>query len=514
MIAGAAAVDRRRDLHARVLVAVDDRQVIVIGSGPPGATAAHFLARAGIATTVLEAGSENSDLGLTVRVKGIAVVRWSRRQLLRRNDAVSFSGSPDTELFEELAPGGLSNHWSCAVPRFSEHDFRDAERAGERQTWPVRYADLAPWYDQVEPLLSIAGGAADHAQVPAGRVGRIWELWPDWEPLAARAHEQGRDILPLPYTYGGATTVTVGGNVFNAFVRLVRPLWKAGRVRVKFDARALRLEWSRDKRAVTAVIYRDMKTGRDERIPCGAVVVAAGAINSARILLESTSDEFPAGLGNTEGVLGAYLHDHPLAKLVLDLGTAVPIHPPLYISRPALERTEPLYAGAGAQWSGTPLVVKSLLTRGRRRDTGFSIFGTMAPSPENRVSLDGTRRSDGTAGMVIAIRHPPESQRLLEQTRDQFVELFSQAGLAPQVRVFKVEVAGNANHYGGTVRMHRSARYGMLDGWSRMHAARNVVVADSSAFTTGPEKNPVLTSMTLAARGADRLARDLRTGSL
>src|SRR4051794_25421054 len=238
-------------------------------------------------------------------------MRWNRRQLSRRRDAVSFADNPDTELFEELAPGGLSNHWSCAVPRFSEHDFRDGERAGESQTWPVGYPDLAPWYDQVEPLLQIAGSTTDYGQVPAGRVQRAWKLWPDWAELASRARAQGRDVLPLPYTYGGATTATPAGNVFNAYVRLVKPAWKSGRLKVKFDARALRLEWSREKRAVTAVIYRDMKTGRDERMPCGAVVVSAGAINSARILLESTADEFPAGLGNTEGVLGAYLHDHP-----------------------------------------------------------------------------------------------------------------------------------------------------------------------------------------------------------
>jgi choline dehydrogenase-like flavoprotein len=61
--------------------------------------------------------------------------------------------------------------------------------------------------------------------------------------------------------------------------------------------------------------------------------------------------------------------------------------------------------------------------------------------------------------------------------------------------------------------MHASPRLGMLDRWSRLHAVPNVAVADSAAFTTGPEKNPVLTSMTLAARGADRLASDLRGGA-
>ena len=488
--------------------------MVVIGSGPPGATAALFLARAGIATTLMEAGSEKDALGLTVRVRGLGLVRLSRRTLSRRKDALSFAGNPDAELFEELAPGGLSIHWSCAVPRFSESDFRDAERAGESQTWPIGYDDLVPWYDQVEPLLRIAGDTSSHLQVPAGRISKAWSLPPAWSGLADKARGQGRDVLPLPYTYGGQTTVTPAGNVFNAYVRLARPVWKAGRLNVKFDAHALRLEWSREKRRVTAVLYRDMKTGRDERMPCGAVVVAAGAMNSARILLESTSDEFPEGLGNTEGVLGRYLHDHPLAKLVLDVDRPVPIHPPLYISRPTLEQTEPLYAAAGAQWSGTALVVKSLLSHGRRPDTGFSIFGTMAPTPENRVTLDSTRRADGTAGMVVHVRHPPESQRLLEHTRDQIVELFTQAGLGPRVRVYHGEIPGNANHYGGTVRMHRSPRYGMLDSWSRMHAARNVVVADSAAFTTGPEKNPVLTSMTLSARAADRLARDLRAGAI
>jgi choline dehydrogenase-like flavoprotein len=61
--------------------------------------------------------------------------------------------------------------------------------------------------------------------------------------------------------------------------------------------------------------------------------------------------------------------------------------------------------------------------------------------------------------------------------------------------------------------MHRSARYGVLDAWGRIHGVRNVAVGDSAVFTTGPEKNPVLTSMTLSARAADRLAQDLRSGA-
>ena len=64
-------------------------------------------------------------------------------------------------------------------------------------------------------------------------------------------------------------------------------------------------------------------------------------------------------------------------------------------------------------------------------------------------------------------------------------------------------------HYGGSVRMHRSPEFGVLDAWSRVHDAPNVAVVDMGAFTTGPEKNPTLTAMALASRAAGRPADDL-----
>jgi hypothetical protein len=234
-------------------------------------------------------------------------------------------------------------------------------------------------------------------------------------------------------------------------------------------------------------------------------------------LLASSCADFPEGLGNTHGVLGHYLHDHPLGKIVVDLGAPISVHPPSYLTRPTLDRAPPLYAAACLQWSGTGAVARSLLQGkpGKLASIGFNVFGTMAPSTDNWVALDRERPgADGTPGLQLNISYPPQARQALDQARDDLTQVLSRAGFKPHVRIWHVEPVGDSKHYGGTCRMHRSPRFGMLDGWNRMHAVPNVAVVDSSAFTTGPEKNPVLTAMALAARAGDHLAGDLKAGNL
>jgi len=494
---------------------VEDNRVVVIGSGPPAAAAAVFLRRAGIVVLVLEAGLERAARGLTFRIRGLTVAK--RRGSLAQREGVSKTGDPDAMLFEDLSPGGLSNHWSCAVPRFSAEDFADAERAGAEATWPIGYDELAPWYTRVEPLLHIAGSSADKPQLPAGNVRHAWELSSEWAALEEDAPRQGRSVVAMPYAYGADTSLTWSGTAFNSFVRLIRPEQRKGGLTVRFGAHVQRLEWDSHRRRVAAVVFRDAVSGREERITCRAVVLSAGAFNTPQVLLQSKSADFPDGLGNTHGVLGRYLNDHPIAKIVLSLASPIGIYPAAYITRAAIDRSTPLYAAAGMQWSGAAIVARGLLKGhlGQSLSTGFSVFGTMAPNRDNFIALDPSVAStNGAPGLTLHIRHPPEAARVLEQARDQIVSLFARAGFEPRLDVWRIEPVGNSNHYAGTCRMHASPEFGMLNAWGRMHAAPNLVVADSSVFTTNPEKNPVLTSMTLAARASDRLASELKSGDL
>lgn len=484
------------------------QRVVVIGTGPAGATAAVFLVRAGFTPLVLEAGPPNAHLGLTARIHGFTIAK--KKPPLRLREGVSSSGG-EPRLFEELAPGGLSNHWACAVPRFSPEDFADAARAGEEYTWPLGYEDVAPWYERVEPLLRIAGSDRAVPRLPAGSVRRVVHLNPRWEAVVREAAADERDVVAMPYAFGSETTLTHAATPFNAYTRLLKPAERAGVLRLRYDARVERLEYSARERRVSAVVCRDPRTGYESVIPCGAVVLAAGAVNSAEILLRSESADHPSGLGNSRGLVGRYLHDHPLAKLVVDVERDLGLSVAAYVTRASLDRSEPLYAAACMQWGGTGGLVRALLRGGRTRQVGFSVFGTMIPRREDGIALEAGR-SNGQRRLRLDLQYPCDALATLERARDEVVGAMTRAGWAPRVRVFKIEKPGESVHYGGTCRMHASPEFGVADGSGRLHDVRNVVVADSAVFTTGPEKNPVLTAMALAARSAFALAEDLRGG--
>ncbi len=477
----------------------------MVGTGPAGAAAAWTLHRAGVPVTVLEAGGRDSARGLTVRAPGLTLFR-SRRDLPSASPPDSVRNGQGAAWLYELSAGGLSNHWTCAVPRFAPEDFADGAALDERYRWPLGYADLVDHYAAMERLLRIAGSGEDVPQLPGGVIADRVRLAPDWQPIVEQARARGHGVTSLPLAYGAAWTVTRSGTPFNAFVRMLESIPPSSRFRVLFGARALRLEWSGEQRRVVRVVYRD-EAGVEQAIAADAFVLAAGALCSTRLLLQSQSADFPAGLGNTDGVLGCYLHDHPLGKVALSLDRPLSIHPPVYLTRAPYDEHSRLRGIATILWSGTPLRLRTIasLTPGKCSEIGFNLFGMLPPVEGNKVSLAGGDALD------IRISFDEETRKALLRGRDRLIGILDAAGYRPSLDLWHVEAPGTSVHYGGTARMHQSPRFGMLDGWNRLHAAPNVLVVDASAFTTGPEKNPTLTAMALASRACQRLAADLRT---
>jgi glucose dehydrogenase len=163
---------------------MDAQSVVVIGSGPCGAMAAHELVHQGVPVTLLESGASEPS-GLLVRAGGRNLFRKTP-ELLNEPDYVT-SGHPSTTWYRTRQPGGLSNQWTGAVPRFAPDDFSDGQRLDQRYRWPLDYEHLEPFYQRAERLLGITASGADVAQLPGGWTDYRRSLPREWERRRRRA---------------------------------------------------------------------------------------------------------------------------------------------------------------------------------------------------------------------------------------------------------------------------------------------------------------------------------------
>jgi choline dehydrogenase-like flavoprotein len=490
----------------------EDRRVIVIGSGPSGAMAALTLLQAGIPVTMLESGRQ-PPRGLLIRAAGRNVLR-KRPGFASPKRHVS-SADPEALWYHDLAPGGLSNHWTGAVPRFAPEDFCEGERLHERYRWPLSYDELVPYYEQVERLLVVVGNPRDVPNLPACRVAFSRLLPLGWQHVVRSAAHFGHGLTSLPSADGKPWLVRRSGVAFDSYSAIVRGLQHFAHFRLVLGAHVLRLEWDGNKKMVRSVMYVDRSSGVQQRLRCAAVVVAAGTLSSTKLLLDSTSSDFPLGLGNTDGLLGRYLHDHAHDFCRLELGSPLP-RPghAAYLTRAPYRESAPLLAAACTIGDGSIDRLNRLLSLAPAPagDIRVISFGTMVPSAGNYIAPHPTRRDGfGLPLLDLHICYGDDVHRTVLKSRERLMAILESAGHHATIRdALTTLTPGSSVHYGGTARMHASPQYGVLDAWNRLHAVSNTVVVDASSFTTGVEKNPTLTVMALAARAAARLAADLK----
>jgi choline dehydrogenase-like flavoprotein len=538
--------------------------VIVIGSGAAGGMAAWNLTQQGIDVLLLDAGQKFDKSASWEHVPS-----WERFWRAKRGET-GLRWFLDTKEQPYLTPedrpfdlvrvwghGGKTNAWGRVSLRYSEMDFKSAERDGWEIPWPISYQDVAPYYDKVEALIGVCGGDDDSEVLPGSRF-----LQPAPPPrcgerlLRKAASSMGITIVagrranmtrptrgfPACHYCGKCYQGCVTSSFFNSADHLLPFALQTGKLEIRSNAVAARLLVD-DRGLAKGVQYFERQSGREQEVLGRVVVVAASAMDSTRILLNSRSERHPNGVGNGSDVIGRYLCEQVRinVKGVLNDLVGTPrrqdkgiggehVYMPRFNHKPPHQRDYLRGFGAqfwnsGAYADGAP-VAEVLPGFGaafkrevkRRQPAWVEIhpFGEVLPYADNRVTVDESRTDRyGVPLMKIDYRIRENERRMVEHMNDFVEELVRTAGgELLDYRRGETDKMGAAIHEHGTCRMGADPKRSALNAFNQMHEVRNVFVVDGSSFTTASEKNPTLTILALSWRASDYLAEQLKQGNL
>jgi choline dehydrogenase-like flavoprotein len=361
--------------------------------------------------------------------------------------------------------------------------------------------------------MEITADPSDVPSLPAGYCDYRQQVPKDWQSVRQAALKRGQGFTTMPLADGPPYLLLSRGTSFNSYSKLIARLVGKPGFKLITRAHALKLEWDGQKKKVAAAVYCDRQTMAHHRVRGSAFVVACGPLNSPKLLFSSECNDHPNGMGNGAGLLGKYLHDHPREWWAVDMDTPLTsLSPPAYLTRLPHASSDPLLASSWTLGAfGTVGKIKSRLGQ-KTTYFGVQVFGTMVPEEKYYVRPSSNEKDEfGFPALEVHISFDEKVLDNMVKAREHLMQLMQDAGHKGAIRqIVPTLVPGTAKHYGGAARMHASPRFGVTDGFNRLHDIPNVLVVDASCFTTGAEKNPTLTVMALAARSAERLAGDLK----
>jgi choline dehydrogenase-like flavoprotein len=515
--------------------------VIIIGSGAGGGTLAHRLAPSGKRVLILERGDyvprerENWST-LAVNREG----RYNTKEVWR--DAAGAPLHPHTSYFV----GGNTKFYGAALFRLRREDFGELRHhGGLSPAWPIAYEDLEPYYTEAEHLYQVRGergadpteprASAPYRHPAVSHEPRIQQLHEDFArlglrpfhtPLGVRLDERDRRRSPCIRcaTCDGHPCLVNAKS--DAQTICVDPALEHPNVSLLTNARVLRLETSASGREVTRVVF-DAGEEAPREVSGDVVVVSAGAINSAALLLRSASDRHPRGLANSSGVVGRHYMGHVNSVLmavsrcpnptvfqktlsVNDFYFGAPewAWPMGHISFVGKLDADTLAAGAPAIAPGWTLDLMA------KHSLDFWLTSEDLPDPDNRVTLDRDgnvvlayrpNNEEGHRRLTAKLKALLKEQRACPiHGRDCHVGVFARNLYLGQ----RIPLAGVA-HQNGTVRFGHDPRTSALDPSCKAHDVDNLYVVDASFFPSSGAVNPALTIMANALRVGDRILERL-----
>ena len=554
---------------------------IVVGSGMTGGWAAKELTELGLRTLVLEAGRDIQPQRDSVEHKapfempfrGLGDRRAvEARQRVQRN-SVSFDelsrvfwtddvdnpySTPDNKRFDWFRArqmGGKSIIWGRQVYRMSDLDFDANVRDGIAVDWPIRYRDIAPWYDRVERFIGVSGQAEGADHLPDGA------FLPPMPMNCVEQHVKDR----IAVRYGRERIMTIGRvavltearpgrgachycgpcqrgcstRSYFSSVNATLPAARAtGRLTLRPFSVVRALSYDAKRKRVSGVRAVDARTGAEMEFTARVVFLCASALESARLLLNSATPAFPNGLANSSDQVGRNVMDHIKwggatgefdgfsdKRIVGERpnGIYVPRFRNVSSRHPDFVRGYGFQGGASrAGWQsatrapGIGLAFKKRLTQLGPWTMAFNGYGEMLPRETNRASLHPTMVDRwGIPSLHIECEWSPNELAIHRDMNVTAAELLAAAGatnIQPSTR--GPSTPGNANHEMGTARMGRDAKSSVLNGWNQSWDVPNLFMTDGACMTSSSCQNPSLTYMALTARACRYAVEEMKRRNL
>ncbi|HEU0192958.1 MAG TPA: GMC family oxidoreductase [Gaiellales bacterium] len=501
-----------------------DVDMLIVGCGAGGAVLAQRLARAGWSVVVLERGPFwDPDTDWVSDESGSDGLYWTDKRIVGGSDPVEMGKNNSG-----LGVGGSMTHFAGYTPRFHPSDFRTQSLDGVGADWPISYWDLKAHYEVLELELPVAGQdwpwgdphGYPHGPHPiCGAAERAWE--------GAWKHGVEMRVGPVSITNG------VFGNrphcIYRGFClqgckvnAKASPLVThvpdaiAHGVEIRADSMAVRVEVD-GRGAATGVSY--LKDGQEHFQRARTVAVCGYSIESPRLLLHSTSDRFPDGLGNDHDQVGRYLMVQGAPQVAGRFPELLRMYkaPPPEVSSEQFYETdrERGFARGFSIQTISPLPIgwaEHVLADGHRgaalreymRDYNhWTVLGALCellPLPENRVTLADEKDQFGMPIPRFDYSQCENDRANIAYAKQTMHDIWESAGAQDTLTIDRYA------HLVGGCRMGASAEQSVVDADHRVWGTPNVFVADGSVMPTQGSANPALTIMVLASRLAQRLA--------
>jgi choline dehydrogenase-like flavoprotein len=511
--------------------------VIVIGSGAGGGTLTHALAPTGKRVLLLERG------GFFPR----EIENWSSQAVWIDGRYANAGTWRDLGTGESFTPkqhyyvGGNTKVYGAILFRFRERDFTEIRHVdGLSPAWPISYGDLEPWYTRAERLYHVHGErGTDPIEPPTTSPYPYPAIShePRIQQLDSDLRAAGLNPFPLPNgilidesapwsspcircaTCDGYACITNGKA--DAAVVAVEPATRFPNVTLLTHSKVTRLDTDTSGRTVNRVVVE--REGTVEEFSADLVVVAAGAINSAALLLGSANDRHPDGLGNGSGVVGRNLMTHNNSSLIAF--SKVP-NPTKF--QKTLGINDFYFGDPDSDWP-YPLGAMQMLGKSDGVLISGDVPGARDPADAARHSIDfwlttedlplATNRVSVDRGGAIGLHYSPTNLEAHQRLRAKFESLLSAMRCDEDVYENLSYVGGRLGiggvaHQNGTVRFGTDPATSALDLDCRMHELDNVYVADSSFFVSSTAVNPTLTIIANALRVAESVAQRLGSSTL